>query len=185
MASEWVRGRTQGVLVPVVRALSATGLTPTALTLLGFVFALVVGGVLAFLSGRAQGAGWLAAGALAPVLALLLLALPLLALAALALRDFVAPLQIATGLPCGAAARLLESLVLAQPGAFVIYLLLKLLIVVVTGTVIAIFGCLTCCLALLPVVMQIVFQPFFHFERAFSVVLLRQMGHDVSRALAG
>jgi hypothetical protein len=119
-----------------------------------------------------------------PVLALLALAFPLLALASLALRDFVAPLQLATGLPCGAAARLLESLVVAQPGAFVLYLLLKLLVVVATGLVVVIGGCLTCCLGFLPVVMQTAFQPLFHFERGLSLMLLRQMGYDVASRLA-
>ena len=137
--------------------------------------------VVAFASGRLAGSGGvLAAAALAPVVLLLLLALPAVALAALALRDFVAPLQLATGLPCAAAARLLESLAVAQPGAFVLYLLLKLLIVVASGVVIAVGGCLTCCVGFLPVVMQAVFQPLFHFERGFSIELLRQMGHDAA-----
>ena len=141
--------------------------------------------VFAFVAGRLQGTGgWLVLAAMVPVLVLLALALPLLALAGLALRDFVAPLQLATGLPCGAAARLLESLVVAQPGAFVLYLLLKLLVVVATGLVVVIGGCLTCCLGFLPVVMQTVFQPLFHFERGLSLMLLRQMGYDVAARLA-
>ena len=152
-----------------------------------FLFAggLVVATVFAFVAGRLQGTGgWLIVAAMVPVLALLALALPLLALGGLALRDFVAPLQLATGLPCGAAARLLESLVVAQPGAFVLYLLLKLLVVVGTGLVVVIGGCLTCCLGFLPVVMQTVFQPLFFFERAVSLGLLRQMGYDVAARLA-
>lgn len=147
---------------------------------------LVALSVLAFVAGRLQGTGgWLILAAMVPVLALLALALPLLGLAGLALRDFVAPLQIATGLPCAAAARLLESLVVAQPGAFLLYLLLKLLIVVATAVVVVVGGCLTCCLAFLPIVMQTVFQPLFHFERALSLMLLRQMGYDVAARLAG
>jgi hypothetical protein len=146
---------------------------------------LVVAAVLALVAGRLQGtAAWLTVAAMAPVLVLLVVALPLLGLAGLALRDFVAPLQLATGLPCGDAARLLESLVVAQPGAFVLYLLLKLLVVVLTGLVVVIGGCLTCCLSFLPVVMQTVFQPLFHFERGLSLMLLRQMGYDVAARLA-
>ena len=146
---------------------------------------LVVGTIIAFATGRLPQTGsWLTLAAIAPLLVFLALALPLLALAGLALRDFVAPLQLATGLPCGAAARLLESLVLAHPGAFVLYLLLKLLVVVATGLIIAIGGCLTCCLGFLPVVMQTVFQPLFHFERGVSLMLLRQMGYDVAARLA-
>ena len=145
---------------------------------------LVVATAMAFVAGRLHGTGgWLAVAAMLPVLALLLLALPLLGLARVALRDFVAPLQLAGGLPCGAAARVLESLVLQHPGAFVLYLLLKLLFVVVAGLVIAVGGCVTCCIGFLPVVMQVVFQPLFFFEQAFSVCLLRQMGHDVPARL--
>src|SRR5262245_18211321 len=82
----------------------------------------------AFAAGRLQGIGWLTVAAIIPMLALLLLALPCLALASLALRDFVAPLQLATGLPCGEAVRLLESLIIAQPGVFVLYLVVRVLL---------------------------------------------------------
>ena len=161
------------------------GITFAIVFTLLFAGGLVVVTVFAFFAGRLQGTGgWLILAAMVPVLVLLGLALPLLALAGLALRDFVAPLQLATGLPGGAAARLLESLVVAQPGAFVLYLLLKLLVVVATGLVVVVGGCLTCCLGFLPVVMQTVFQPLFHFERALSLMLLRQMGYDVAARLA-
>jgi hypothetical protein len=150
------------------------------------VAALIVGATLfAFATGRLQGTGWLMLVAILPVLALLLLALPLLALASVLLRDFVAPLQLATGLPCEAAVRLLESLIIAQPGVFVLYLVLRLLLAVATGIAIAIGGCLTCCVGFLPVVMQVVFQPFFHFERGLGLMLLRQLGYDVGARLTG
>jgi hypothetical protein len=140
---------------------------------------------LAFAAGRLQGTGWLMVVAIVPVLGLLLLALPLLALASLALRDFVAPLQLATGLPCGEAVRLLESLIIAQPGVFVLYLVLRVLLAVATGVVLAIGGCVTCCLGFLPVVVQTLFQPLFHFERGLALMLLRQMGYDVAARLTG
>jgi hypothetical protein len=146
---------------------------------------LVVATVFAFVAGRLQGTGgWLILAAMLSVLILVALGLPLLALAGLALRDFVAPLQLATGLPCGDAARLLESLIVRQPGAFAVYLLLKLLVVVATGLVVVIGGCLTCCLGFLPIVMQTAFQPLFHFERGLSLMLLRQLGYDVAARLA-
>jgi hypothetical protein len=161
------------------------GISLAGLFVLIFVLGIVATVVLAFTTGRAHGSGgWLGAAAIAPVLALLLLALPLLGLAAIALRDFVAPLQLATGLPCGPAARVLEGLVMSHPGAFVLYLILKLVVVVVSGIVVTVFGCLTCCLGFLPVVMQTAFQPLFYFERAFSICLLRQMGYDASARLS-
>jgi hypothetical protein len=160
------------------------------ITLAGIFVVLVLAGAivalaLAVATGRVAGGSlWLTGAAAVPVLVLLALALPCLALASLALRDFVAPLQLATGLPCGDAARVLESLVLAHPGAFVLYLLLKLVLVVASGVAIALLGCLTCCIAFLPVVMQVVFQPLFFVERAFPVLLLRQLGYDVRARLA-
>jgi hypothetical protein len=160
------------------------GITFAMVFTLLFAGGLVVATVFLLRRSAAETGGWLILAAMVPVLLLLALAFALLALAGLALRDFVAPLQLATGLPCGAAARLLESLVVAQPGAFVLYLLLKLLVVVATGLVVVIGGCLTCCLGFLPIVMQTAFQPLFHFERALSLMLLRQMGYDVAARLA-
>ena len=117
------------------------GITSAIVFTLLFAGGLVVVTVVAIFVGRLQGTGgWLILAAMFPVLVLLALALPLLALAGLALRDFEAPLQIATGLPCGAAARLLESLVVGQPGAFVVYLLLKVRVVVATGLVVIVGG---------------------------------------------
>ena len=160
------------------------GITFAIVFTLLFAGGLVLATVFAFVAGRLQGTGgWLILAAMLSVLVLVALGLPLLALAGLALRDFVAPLQLATGLPCGDAARLLESLVVSQPGAFAVYLLLKLLVVVTTGLVVVIGGCLTCCLGFLPVVMQMAFQPLFHFERGLSLMLLRQLGYDVAARL--
>ena len=159
------------------------------ITLAGIFVVLALAGTgvalaLAVVTGRVAGSSaWLTGAAAVPVLLLLALALPCLALASLALRDFVAPLQLATGLACGEAARVLESLVLANPGAFVLYLLLKVVLVVASGIAIALLGCLTCCIAFLPVVMQVVFQPLFFVERAFPVLLLRQLGYDVRARL--
>ncbi|HVO11086.1 MAG TPA: hypothetical protein VMX54_10145 [Vicinamibacteria bacterium] len=161
------------------------GLSLAVLFTMLFAGGVVAASAFALATGRLhETGGWLAAAAFTPILLLLLLALPLLALARVALRDFVAPLQLATGLPCGPAARVLEGLVMQQPGAFVLYLLLKLVVVVGTGIVVTVLGCLTCCLGFLPVVMQVVFQPLFFFERSFSVFLLRQLGYDVQARLA-
>jgi hypothetical protein len=161
------------------------GLSLAVVFVLLFGASLVAIAALAFVRGRLEGAaGGAAALALLPVLVLLLLALPLLALASVVLRDFVAPLQLTTGLRCGQAARVLETLVTEHPGAFVIYLLLKMVFSVGVGMAIFVGGCLTCCIGFLPVVMQVLFQPLFHFERSWSLFLLRQMGHDLPGQLA-
>ncbi|MCG6927384.1 MAG: hypothetical protein LJF30_19000 [Acidobacteria bacterium] len=161
------------------------GLSLAAIFVVLFGAGLVAVAAVAYARGRLEGAaGGAAALALLPVLVLLALALPLLALASLALRDFVAPLQLATGLRCGQAARVLESLVTQHPGAFVIYLLLKLVFSVGFGVLIFVGGCLTCCIGFLPVVMQVLFQPLFYFERSWSLFVLRQMGYDLPAQLA-
>jgi hypothetical protein len=69
------------------------------------VFVLVVGIVLASVLGVLNGridspSGGLVLLALVPIVAVLLLSAPILALALVALRDFVAPLQMSTGLSC-------------------------------------------------------------------------------------
>jgi len=162
----------------------ALGLATFAIFLFGA--SLLAVGVVAFARGRLEGAsGAVLLAALLPVFLVLFVALPLLALAGIALRDFVAPLQLVTGLPCAQAARILEGLVTAHPGAFLLYLLLKLFAVVVTGAAVVIVGFLTCCIGFLPVVMQTLLQPLFFFERSFPLFLLKQLGHDLPGRFTG
>ncbi|HEY3119392.1 MAG TPA: hypothetical protein VGL15_02125 [Vicinamibacteria bacterium] len=111
-----------------------------------------------------------------PLFVLLLLAG---VVASIGLRDFVAPLQWKAGLPCGDAVRLLVALVKAYPGPFVVYLLLKIAFAIGATVVVAVGGCLTCCVGLLPIFKQTLFQPVFYFERAWSLHFLRQLGYDL------
>lgn len=162
------------------------GLALATLGVLLFAGSLVAVAVVAFARGRLEGAsGTVVLLALVPILLVLLVALPLLALAGMALRDFAAPLQLVTGLSCGQAARVLEGLLTEHPGAFLLYLLVKFVIVALTAAAIVVGGCLTCCVGFLPVVMQTLLQPLFFFERCFPVFLLRQMGHDLPARLRG
>jgi hypothetical protein len=114
------------------------------------------------------------------VAALLLLLLGS-SLLSLALRDFVAPIQLARGIPCGEAAWLFWELLKAQPGPFAIYVLLKLAFAIALGVVAMVLGCGTCCLGFLPVVAQTLLQPALYFERAWSLYLLKPLGFDVVR----
>jgi hypothetical protein len=100
-------------------------------------------------------------------------------LASVALRDFVAPLQVKAGVGCREAMRILSGLVRAHPGAFAVYVLLKIAFSMVAGILLMVAACLTCCCVLLPVVMQTALQPLFYFERAWSLFLLRQLGYDL------
>lgn len=140
-------------------------------------------GAIAFFSVR-RGA---LAGGLAITLSLLIL-LPLLlvlvfgaAVLSMALRDFVAPIQFAKKLSCGDALAEFGTLFRANPGSFVVYLLLKIAFAIGLAIVATLAGCLTCCLGFLPVVAQTLLQPAFYFERAWSLFLLRGFGYDLLR----
>lgn len=93
-----------------------------------------------------------------------------------ALRDFAAPLMLWTGRPCGDALKLVSGLARTWPGAFVLYLLFKIPFGMAMAAGVFVTCCLCCC-ALVPVVFQTVLQPLFYFERAWGMILLRQMGY--------
>ena len=101
------------------------------------------------------------------------------ALLSVALRDFAAPVQMAAGIDCGAALRRVVGLVRANPMAFFLYLVLKVVFGIAQGIVLVAAACLTCCCILIPVVTQTFLQPLFYFERAWPLYLLRQMGYDL------
>jgi len=151
-------------------------------TLMGALLLLLLGGALAFAAwkGRLSGAAALLIGLLALLPSLLALVVAN-ALFSVALRDFVAPLQWCHGVSCGAALRKFSVLLRANPGAFALYVLLKIAFSVVAGIATLVAGCLTCCCAFLPIVTQTVLQPLFYFERSWSLCFLRQLGHDVIR----
>lgn len=152
-----------------------------AAALFGSVGVLVVAGVSAALLIARGGAAGAVAGALILVALVPVFILVLLAggVGALALRDFVAPLQMHTGAPCGVAVRRLMVLVRAHPVPFLLYAVLKIAFEAARGVVLVMAACLTLCCILLPVVTQTALQPIFFFERAWSLFFLRQMGHDL------
>jgi hypothetical protein len=143
-------------------------------------FVLVAAGLAAYL-GLSRGSGSSAAFIAVVVLLILLFVVVVIAstLVSVALRDFVAPLQLSLRVGCGPAFRVLVDLVQAHPVPFLLYVLLKIAFTMVGAIALFVAACLTCCCALLPVITQTVLQPLFYFERAWSLYLLRQMGHDV------
>jgi hypothetical protein len=152
-----------------------------AAALFGSVGVLVVVGVSAAILIAKGGTGGAVVGALLLVAVVPAFLLVLLGggLAALALRDFVAPLQMHTGEPCGAAVRRLILLVRAHPLPFLLYVVLKVVFEMMRGMVLVLAACLTLCCILVPVVTQTALQPIFFFDRAWPLFFLRQMGHDV------
>jgi hypothetical protein len=95
------------------------------------------------------------------------------------LRDFAAPLQIALDVRCGQALGVAWGVLRGNLGSFVIYVLLKIVFAIVTGITALLAGCFTCCLGFLPVIHHTLLQPFYYFERAWSLCLLRQAGYDL------
>jgi len=119
-------------------------------------------------------------------LVMLLLVVALFAvLASVALRDFVAPLQMVSGRPCGDAIHLFLALLRAHPGVFLVYVLLKLVFTMAIGIAALVVGCCTCCLGFLPVVAQTILQPAYYFERAWPLHVLRRLGYDLFPTVAG
>jgi hypothetical protein len=116
------------------------------------------------------------------LLPILLVAMLALSLVLVALRDFVAPLQMLHETSCRPALETFLGILRGQPGVFVVYVLLKIVFAVAVVTASMVVGCVTCCFGFLPVVMQTLLQPAFYFERAWSLCLLRQAGHDVFAA---
>lgn len=159
------------------------GLAASLLVAIALLAVTAVGGGLLIARGGIAGAG---VGALVLIVLIPAFLLVLVAggIAAIALRDFVAPLQMHGSLSCGAAVRVLRTLVRAHPGAFVLYLVLKIVFGLAQGVLLLAAACLTLCCILIPVVTQTALQPLFFFERAWSLYLLRQMGYDVLSAAA-
>jgi hypothetical protein len=123
--------------------------------------------------------GYQLALALLVLVPLLLLLIVAAALLSVALRDFAAPIQMAAGVGCTAALRLVADLVRAHPLAFFLYVVLKVVFGIAQGIVLLAAACVTCCCILIPVVTQTFLQPLFYFERAWPLYLLRQMGYDL------
>lgn len=116
------------------------------------------------------------------VLLLMLVFAVLVSVLSVLLRDFVVPLQMEARSPCWAAVRVLQGLMAAHPGAFVLYVVLKIAFTLVLAAAMLLMCCATCAIGLLPVIGQTLLQPAYYFERGWSLFLLAQMGHSVLAA---
>jgi len=111
-------------------------------------------------------------------------ALTLVSLLAMALRDFVAPLQWFRDLSCGAAIRTFLGILRANPLLFLVYVVLKIVFAMVVAMVSVAACCLICCIGMIPVAYQALLQPFFYFERRWSLELLDQLGYGPPESFA-
>jgi len=142
---------------------------------------LVLVGVLAWLMARngieaRKFDGGVIAAIIVGGLLLLVLVVVLLVINLL-LRDFVIPIMYKRGVYTLVAFRMLRtSLLENHVGAFIIFYLLKLALSILTGVVVTIVTCATCCIAALPYVSSVVFLPVFVFMRCYSLYFLEQFG---------
>jgi hypothetical protein len=130
----------------------------------------------------AKANGW-ANGAIAlgvvPIAFIFLLSLLVAGVLNLALRDFIAPLQMARNVGAKEAGSVFLSMLSANPGLLIGYVLLKFVGGIAVSLVVLIVCVVTCCVGALPLIHQTLFQPVYYAERAWSLKLLAQMGEDV------
>ncbi len=119
-----------------------------------------------------------------PIAFLFVLSLLSAAILNMVLRDFVAPLQLSRNITARDASSAFLSLLGERPGLLIGYAILKFVASIAAGMVILIGSCLTCCIGVLPLVNQTLFQPIYYAERAWSLKLLAQMGDDLFTKLA-
>lgn len=99
----------------------------------------------------------------------------------LAIEDFVVPLMYLNQSGVGPAWRELGSLVAARPGAFVLYVLMKIVLAVVLVVVGIMACCATCCIVALPYVGTVILLPVYVFLRAYPLYFLGQFGPKYAR----
>lgn len=124
------------------------------------------------------GAGALLMGVL-PIAFVFVLAILVAAVLNMVLRDFVAPLQIARNVGAREAGAVFLTLLARSPGLLIGYALLKFAVSIAVSLMVAIACVLTCCIGVLPLIHQTLFQPVYYAERAWSLKLLAQMGENV------
>ena len=101
----------------------------------------------------------------------------------MALRDFVAPLQIVRKVGAREAASILVDLFFARPWMWLGYAFVKFVVWFFVSIAILVASCATCCFGLLPLINEILFQPIYFAERAWSLRFLAHLGEDVFAAL--
>lgn len=117
--------------------------------------------------------------AVVPLMLVLVLACVLISLY---LRDFVVPIMYRQRLRATAAWGQFLGLFRRHPGSFVLYALWILLLFLVVGSAIFLFGCLTCCVGwlilALPYLGTVLLLPVLYIYRAYSLELLARLGPE-------
>lgn len=116
-------------------------------------------------------------------LALLILIFPLFLLF-VSLVQFVAPIMYRRRCTAWAAAIDLLSLIGANLGVFILYVLFSLVLGIAVGIGMVMLMCATCCIAAIPYVGTVILLPIYVFLQSFSLLFIRQFGpeYDVWRS---
>ena len=96
----------------------------------------------------------------------------------LAIEDFIVPLMYLRNCGVGAAWRELSALLGARPGAFVLYVLIRLIVSFFVVLIAIAICCATCCIVLLPYLGTVLTLPLWVFKRCYSLYFLGQFGPD-------
>jgi hypothetical protein len=116
-------------------------------------------------------------------LALLILIFPLFLLF-VSLVQFVAPIMYRRRCTAWPAAIDLLSLIGANLGVFILYVLFSLVLGIAVGIGMVMLMCATCCIAAIPYVGTVILLPIYVFLQSFSLLFIRQFGpeYDVWRS---
>lgn len=99
-------------------------------------------------------------------------------LVGLAVNDFLVPIMWLRGCRALDAWPELRALLYANPGIFVLYVLLKIVVAMVIGFFVCLAVCATCCIAAIPYLGTVLLLPLFVFHRSYSICFLHQFKPD-------
>lgn len=94
------------------------------------------------------------------------------------LRSFVVPVMIKKGITGTEGFRELMPVLKNSVGDIIVYFVLQWLFMVGVAFVMTVVTFVTCCIGALPVVAQTIFAPFWVFERAWSMFMLKKVGPE-------
>jgi len=78
----------------------------------------------------------------------------------------------------GAAVAFRDEFLAGRVGAFVLYVLFKIVIGICVGMATLLITCATCCIAALPYIGTVILLPIFVFDRAYPLYFIGQFGHE-------
>jgi len=104
-----------------------------------------------------------------------------LALIALAVEDFLVPLMYKSSCGVVVAWQELRGLFSARPGSFILYVLVRIVVTILTVAIVVLACCLTCCIVVVPYIGTVILLPLWVTVRAYPLYFLGQFGPQYSR----